>query len=247
MLDEIEAFLREYLKGKRESTKRQTRIALKHWENFTKQKPIQVEQKDVNRFVYEYLRLLEPNSLSVYLFHIGKFLSSSGKKELEKYIMKIRNGLESEGVTEPSPVDYNDVLKMLTEVTEPESKLLVRLLVFSDIPIGCLEELKVRHIYVRKKYDMYCERAGKRISGTFYSDTSEIISNIIKEKKLSNDDDKIIGITERHVQNLIPDYAKKIGIKKKVTPNDLRRFGKNRDLRNWLIDEYEERKKKLEA
>lgn len=241
MLDEIEAFLLEYFKGKGKSTKRQARIALKHWENFSKQKPTQVEPKDVNRFVYEYLKRLEPNSLSVYLFHIGKFLSSSGKKELEKHIVKIRKGLESEGVTEPSAVDYHDVLKMLTEVTEPEGKLLVRLLVFSDIPIGCLEELEVRHIYDKRNYDMYCKR--KRISGTFYSDTPEAISNIINEKGLKDDNDKIIGITERHIQNLIPDYAKKVGIKKKVTPKDLRRFAKNRDLRNWLIDEYEKRKK----
>jgi len=242
MIHEIEAFLENYLEGKSESMKKQARVALSHWEIFTRQKPTQVEQNDVDRFVYNYKRLLKPSSLSVYLFYIGKFLGSSTKKDIESYIMKIRNRLETEETTEPSPIDHHDILKMLTEVTDPQGSLLVRLLLFSDIPIGCLEELEVRHIYDARNYEIHCK--GRRISGTFHSDTPEIISYIIEEKKLTRDNDRIVGITERHVQNLIPDYARKVGIAKKVTPKDIRKFGENPHLRKILIELYEDARKK---
>lgn len=240
-LEEVKAFLKIYLEGKAESTKKQADIALTHWENFTKQKPSKIDPKDVDKFVYVYLKRLEPSSLSAYLFHIGKYLAWSEKKDLEEYIMNIKKKLDAEQITK-SNIDYQDILNMLENVTELQGKLIIRLLLFSEIPIGCLKNLKVRHIYNGKKnYEMKCK--GRSINGVFYSDTSEIIKKYISENK-RKDDDGLIGFSERKIQYLIPDYAKKVKIKKKVTPKDLRKFGKDPDKRKWLIDVYEEHKMK---
>lgn len=240
VLEEVKAFLRSYSEGKSESTKEQANIALTHWENFTRQKPSEVETKDVDKFIYVYMKRLKPTSLSVYLFPIGKYLAWSGRPDLEKYIMNERKKLDVEEIAK-SLIDHNDILKMLTKVTELRGKLIIRLLVFSEIPIGCLENLKVRHIFNEKNYDMSCE--GKMISGVFYSDTSEIIRRYMKERKPKKNDE-LIGIGEREIQYLIPDYAKKVGIKKKVTPKDLRKVGKDPFKRNVLIEMYEEAKMK---
>jgi len=240
ILEEVKAFLRSYLEGKSESTKEQAKIALTHWENFTRQKPSDVETKDVDEFIFEYLKRLKSASLSVYLFHIGKYLAWSEKPDLEKYIMNERNKLDVEELAK-SFIDHNDVLKMLTKVTALRDKLIIRLLVFSEIPIGCLKNLKVRHIFNEKNYDVPCK--GKMISGVFYSDTSEIIRRYVKERKLKKNDE-LIGIGERAIEYLIPDYAKKMGIKKKVTPKDLRKVGKDHFKRNVLIEMYEKARMK---
>ena len=252
-LDDIKAFLEHYLKGKGNSMKVQAKVALWHWENFTGQKPTKAGHSDVDRFVHRKRHApkekdrLEKGTLSVYLLHIAKFYEWLGRGKpdpkfavLAECMMDKSRELKPEETAEH--VNHRDVLKMLMRVEELQGKLLVRLLVFSEIPIGCLEELKVRHIYDRKNYDMYCERAGKRISGTFYSDTSEIISRYIEEKNL-NENDEIIGIKQRQIQYLITDCAKRVGIKKKVTPKDLRKFGKDPIKRKWLIEEYEKMKK----
>ena len=233
-LHDVKAFLKQYLEGKGTS---QARIALWHWENFTEQKPSEVDQRVIDKFIYEFKKRLKPNSLIVYLFHIGEYLAWSGKKDLKKYIMERRKKLKAEDTTEH--LDHHDVLKMLMEVEELLGKLLVRLLLFSEIPIGCLEELRVRHIHGGKNYDMYCERAHKWISGTFYSDTSDIIDQYIEGK---NEDEEVIGIKQREIQYLITDYAKKVEIDKKVTPKDLRKIGKDKFKRDWLIEEYEKNK-----
>ena len=235
VLEEVKAFLKSYSEGKTESTRKQADIALTHWENFTRQKPTEVEPKDVDKFIYVYMKRLKPNSRSVYLFHIGKYLAWSGRKDLEKYIMDVREKLDAEEIAK-SPINHRDILKMLTKVTELRGKLIIRLLVFSEIPIGCLKNLRVRYIYNEKNYEMHCE--SKFIHGDLYSDTPRVIRNIIKERKLKPDDE-LIDIGERQIQNLIPDYAKKVGILKRVTPYDLRRFGKNPHLRDVLVELYE--------
>jgi hypothetical protein len=240
VLEEVKAFLKIYLEGKAESTKKQADVALTHWENFTKQKPFKVEPQDVDKFFYVCLKRLNPNSLSAYMFHIGKYLAWSGRKDLEEYIMNIRKKLDAKEIAK-STIDHHDILKMLTKVTELRGKLIIRLLVFSEIPIGCLKNLKVRHIYNEKNYEMPCK--GRNISGVFYSDTAEIIKKYISEEKLKKTDG-LIGIQERAIQHLIPDYAEKVEIKKKVTPKDLRMFGKDPRKREWLIEVYEKDKMK---
>ena len=237
VLEEVKAFLKSYLEGKTETTKEQANIALTHWENFTGQKPSEVEQRDIDKFVYISKERWKLSTLSVYLFHIGEYLAWAKRKDLKEYIMKIRRRWVIEENAES--IDHKDILKMLTKITEMQGKLLVRLLLFSEIPIGCLKNLERRHIYNKKNYEMRCK--GKTISGFFYSDTPEIISKHIKQENLE-ENDRIVGIGEREIQYLIPKHAKKVGVKKKVTPKDLRKFGKDRDKRNWLIEEYEQKK-----
>ena len=235
VLGETKAFLKSYLEGKSESTKTLFNIALTHWENFTQQKPSDVESKDVDKFVYVYRKHLKSSSLSVYLVPIGKYLAWSGRKNLEAHIKKIRRNLDAEAIEE-SPPNHNDILKMLTKIKDLRARLIIRLLLFSQIPISCLKNLKVRHIYGEKNYEIPCK--GKMISGILHSDTSKIIRRYITEKNLK-ENDRIIGIGEREIQYLIPDYAKEVGIRKKVTPKDLRKFGKDQIKRNWLIEIYE--------
>jgi len=237
ILEEVKAFLTSYLEGKSNSFKRQAKIALTHWERFTRQKPSDVEPKDVDKFIFEYKKRMKLSSLSVYLFHIGKYLAWAKREDLKEYIMKLRRrwGIKKNAES----IDHNDILKMLTKITELQCKLLVRLLLFSEIPIGCLENLETRHIYNEKNYEMRCK--DKTISGVFYSDTPKIISERIQKESLE-ENDRIIGIGEREIQYLIPKYAKKVGIKKKVTPKDLRKIGKDQFKRGWLIEIYNEAK-----
>ena len=238
MLREIEAFLDRYLVSKSGSTEGQAISALRHWEDYVRQKPAsQVKPNDIDKFILHQKKHLSLNTLSVYLFYIAKYFCWMERQDLEKHIMKERRKLEAEENAERSiPINHHGVLKMLRVVTQPRDKLLIRLLLWTEIPIGCLENLKVRHIVEEEKYEMPCD--GKIIRGVLHSDTPLIIKRIVKEKNLGQDDE-LVGITERQIQNLIPNYARKVGIQDKVTPLDLREFGKNPLLRNMLIELYE--------
>jgi len=253
MLEIFRTFINRHYKGK--TGERQAEAALKLWEKHTKQNPHEAGHQDVDSLISKKLEApikkdrLTPKTLSLYLLYIAKFYDwlARGKPHLVRYttlaeyIMEKSNQLVTKEIAdEANSVDHKDVLKMLIGIRELLGKLLVRLLVFSKIPIGCLNSLRVREIYDKRKYQTYCK--GRTIEGDLYSDTPEIISEYIEKNELKNND-KLINISERHIQNLIPDYAHKIGIEKKVTPRDLRKFGKNLDLRNWLIEEYEKTKK----
>lgn len=239
MSDETEVFLHSYVARKDKSFKKQAHSALKLWKDSVKKSSEQVNRDDIIQFFYTH-KNMKPRSLSVYLLHIAKYLGWKNQ-DLEKYVMEKRKAVEERiKPASESPIDHHGVLKMLKEVTELRDKLIVRLLLWNKIPIGCLEDLKVRDISIKEKsYQIYCERErGGFIRGDLYSDTSKIISSIIEEKNLKSDD-KLIGISVRQIQKLISEYAKKIGIPKKVNPKDLRQFGKNALLRDMLIEEYE--------
>ena len=242
-LKEIEGFLKSYLKGKSEITKKQADIALTHWENDIRQKlSSQVKKNDIDMFVFRKKEHLKPNSLVVYLFHIGKYFAWSERKDLEKYVMRIRKRIRKKLKTKETveSIDHNDILEMLMEVAELQGKLWIRLLLFSEIPIGCLKNLKVRHIFDKNKYQIPCK--GKMINGVLHSDTPEIINKYIEEEKLK-ENDEIIDISIRKFQYLIPKYARRVGINKAVTPKDLRKIGKDSFKREWLSEVYVKAKK----
>jgi len=253
MLEIFRTFINTHYKGK--TGQRQVEAALELWEKHTRQKPYQVGISDVDSFVDEKLNAperkdrLRPRALSLYLLYIAKFYEWLGDSKpesekyvkLAKYIKEKSREVKPKKNAEPSSVDHHDVMKMLMEFTELSGRLLIRLLVFTNIPIGCLNNLEKRHIKNNEReYEMKCR--GKSISGVLYSDTPDIIREYIEKKKLENED-KFLDISERHFENLIPDYAGKVGIEKRVTPRDLRKFAENPDLRNWLIEDYEEAKK----
>ena len=248
MLKIFEEFIDHYFEGKTGS-ERQARAALKHWENHTGQDPYQVDPKDVDHFVYEKLEApkkkdrLKPRTLSLYLLYIAKFYEwlGLGQRDSARYTMLAKYTMEksrrlTKQIDEPSRIDLQEVVRMLMKITELQGKLLVRLLVFSKIPIGCLNGLRVGHIYNVRDYEVDCK--GKTIRGVLYSDTPEIVNAIRKERKLGTDD-RLIDVSVRQIEYLVPRYAKKVGITKSVTPKDLKEFGKNPRLRKWLIEEYE--------
>lgn len=253
MLDIFEAFIDDYFTGDMTGAK-QARAAFKLLGNYTGQNPYQIGASDIARLIHRKLTApkeedrLEQSSLSLYLFYIAKFYEwlghlnpdSAKYTTLAKHIKKEIRKLKAEEVTDSDFIDIPDIVKMLTEITELEGKLLVRLLAFSKIPIGSLNRLRVGHIYSEGEYEM--DYKGKTIRGVLYSDTPEII-NATKERRNLETDDKLLDISVRQIQYLIPKYAKKIGITEKVTPRDLKEFGKTPRLRKWLIREYEKTKK----
>jgi len=246
MLEELEAFLESYLAEKVESTRKQARIALRHWEEYVRQKPcVDIKLNTIDQFILHEKKRLKPRSLYVYLFHIAKYFHSMNRFDLKEHTMNERKRLqlqfEAEEIAEPAPIDHKGVLKMLMTVTKLRDKLILRLLLWSEIPLGCLENLKVRHIIEGERYEFHCK--GRIVRGILYSDTPKIIDEIIRKKNLRQNDE-LIGISKRQIENLIPKYAKKIGIPYKVSPHDLREFGKNPHLRNILIQLYEDDKKR---
>lgn len=253
MLNVFEAFIDHYFGEKATSGEGQARAALKQWENQTGQDPYQVDPKDVDRFVYKKLHepkkkdRLKPSSLSLYLLYIAKFYEwlGLGEGDLAQYKMLAKYTMEKsrrlmKQIDEPSRIDLQEVVKMLMKISELQGKLWVRLLVFSKVPIGCLNSLRVRHVYNEGNFEMDCK--GKIVRGVLYSDTPEIVSEYIEENELELED-KLVDISERQIQYKIPRYAKKVGITKRVTPKDLKEFGKDPRLRRWLIAEYEKEKK----
>lgn len=250
MLEIFEVFIDSYFVGK--TGNRQAEAALKHWENHAGQDPYQIDLKDVDRFVYKKLNApkdedkLKPATLSLYLLYIAKFYEWLGGLEkpdsayyatLAKY-MREKSAKLAAQIHEPSGIDLQDAVEMLTEITDLQGELLVRLLVFTEIPVGCLNDLRVRDIHNDGTYGMNCGK--KIIDGLFYSDTPQTIHKYIVEKKLQSDD-KLIDMSQRQIEYLIPRFARKAGISKRVTPKDLKEFGKDRRLRKWLIREYEKR------
>lgn len=252
MLRVFEEFIDYYFGEKTRSGEKQARAAFELWENHTGQDPYQVDPKDVDHLVYEKLHAhekkdrLEPSSLSLYLLYIAKFyewlglgeLNSARYKMLAKYAQEKSRRLTKQ-IHEPSRITLQEVVRMLMGIAELQGKLLVRLLVFSKIPNGCLNSLRVRHISNERNYEMNCR--GKTICGDLYSDTPEIVDAVIEERKLRSDD-RLVDISERQIQYLIPKYAKEVGLTKRVTPKDLKEFGKNARLREWLIQEYEKKR-----
>ena len=256
MLEIFEVFINQYFEGKIGSGVKQAKPALKHWENHIGQDPYRVVHADVDRFSHKKLYALKKKdrlkegTLSAYLFYIAKFYDWLGRGNqpdsakytaLANYIMKKSRKVKSKEIVEPDFIDVEEVVKMLTEITELKGKLLIRLLVFSKIQEGCLKNLGIGDIYNERNYEMDCK--GKTIRGVLYSDTPEVI-NAIKERRKLTIEDKLVDISVRQIQYLIPKYAKKVGITKRVTPRDLKEFGKNQRLRKLLIREYESTKKK---
>lgn len=242
-LDEINSFLDRYLAGKGKSTKSQARIALKHWEKYVEQtKAEHIKTYHIDQFIVEKRNQLKSRTLLPYLFHIAKYFERMDQEQLREHIMKEREKLRLEMRDEGRKVAiHHGVLEMLKAVTNPRDKLILRLLLWSEIPVGCLEKLKVKHVNLKeRKYEVLCND-NKTIGGVLYSDIPMIVEEIEKERNLRQED-SLIGINTRQIQNLIPKYAKRVGIPYKVTPLDLREFAQN-PARDMLIELYEKEKR----
>lgn len=241
-LDEIKSFLKSYLAKKGKGTERQAKIVLSNWERFIKQSPAdQVKSHEIDLFIFHKSEDLKPRTLLAYLFHLAQYFGEMQKHELKEHIMKRREKIRLE-MKEKSPkiAFHREVLKMLKALTKPRDKLILRLLLWSEIPIGCLEKLKVKDFNLKeRKYEVLCGD-GKIIRGVLYSDTPMIIEEIIKQNNLRQED-YLIGIKTRLIHYLIPKYAKKVGISYRVTPLDLREFAKD-VARDMLIELYEKKK-----
>ena len=237
-LDEMKSFLKSYLAKKGEGTKRQARIILSDWEKFIKQKTAkEVKPHHINLFIFRKSEDLKPRTLLAYLFHLAQYFGEMQEHELKEYVMKRRQKIKLEMKQKHPKTDFHrDVLEMLKAVTKPRHKLILRLLLWSEIPIGCLERLKVKNFNLKeKKYETLCNDI-KIIRGELYSDTPTVIEEVIKQNNL-NQEDYLVGIKTRTIHSLIPKYAKKVGILQRVTPLDLREFATN-PARDMLIEFY---------
>ncbi len=239
MTREIDAFLRGYLAEKK-SAKVQIRSAFKEWEKFVDGKPAaQVEFKDIDQFILlkrtpsNDAKAWSPKTLTIYLPHIGEYFGRQGRLDLANYVVNERLKIQKE-TKKGAPANHLDVLKMLNSANSLRDKLVLRLLLLSDIPIGCLGELKVRHIINGKEYEILCNGELKRAE--LDPETVKIISDTIEETRLGQNDN-LIGIGERQIQQWMGEYAKEIGAPNKVTPMDIREFGRSiprEMLLDWL-------------
>ncbi|MCK4482125.1 hypothetical protein KAU55_02790 [Candidatus Bathyarchaeota archaeon] len=239
-MDEIKSFLKGYLAKKGKGTERQAKIILSNWEKFIEQKSaVEVKPRDIDLFIFRKSKDWKPRTLLAYLFHLAQYFGGMQEDKLKERIMERRKEIRDE-MKEKSPkiAFHREVLKILKAVTDPRHKLILRLLLWSEIPIGCLEKLQVKDFNIKeRKYETRCNDDGKTIHGVLYSDIPIIIEEVMKQNNLRQEN-YLIGIKTRTIHSLIPKYAKKIGITYRVTPLDLREFAKN-PARDMLIEEYE--------
>ena len=251
---DIEVFLTDSLRTAGTAKKKLYKYSMKAWDEYCSTErllPQKAEEKDIDGFVEWGIR--ERNwDIGVaitYLIPLSVFFGKRNKP-LRRYILGKQKALrnqkkdtETEKPDDTQPLVFDIALKLLEAAEELRDRLCLWLLIVEGMSNLCLQKIQVRHIDFRQM--TYCVDFNSRPSekGRLRSSTVKLIE-ICKEKYHLEQDDGLLGIRERTIQNLAKKYARQIHLPqwKSITLNMLRKLGNSNDLRVLLVRAYEKKK-----
>lgn len=252
-MHEVDVYLNT-LRGEGASKRKLYSAALSAWKKYTRENlfAIDADKKDVDGFIFwgEREEHWKSSTVIVYLVPLAQFFGQSGNERIRKYVLKrireLRACMKTKHKRMERPMIFDTALEMLKIVRKIQHELCLWLLVVEGMSNRCLVNLRVGHIDPEKQTYKVPLDSGVE-SGRLHHYTMKIIQKYIDEASL-NADDRLIGASERAIQKWVKKYAERTGLPewKQITPNKLRHLGKNDELRQLLVREYERTEKVLE-
>ncbi len=207
-------------------------ISLRHWQKYllSRDNPnSEIGIKDLTRFISN-LRNNQATPITVanYLGQLVGYFNHESRQDLADFATDRKKMLQKQGKKKIVPIRVKDLMS-LYRMSDTEDKVLMRLLLFGDIPIGSLGKIVVSK-----------ENSGKlnfRVGSEFYRVDETTIK--IAEPLMSNNNSNLLSFTsDRQVAAHIHDLAQKLNVDYTIQAKTLRMFGKHinsEDLNEWLL------------
>lgn len=225
--DKMRVYLDVHLASKGPEIQKLADISLRHWQKYLlswegPNRVIKIE--DVTRYISNLQKKVSIRTTSSYLGQLENYFGyQPKKKELADYVNKKMKELAKEIVKIEKnfvPMRHRDISGLYQRASLAD-KILIRLLLLEKLPIRCLEEISVRQ-YSNGEYEFSIGKEKISIN----EETIKIAKPRI-EKNIKKSDNKLLGFSTRQIQKRIRTAGEKINLLYKVSPKDLRRFGKN--------------------
>jgi len=233
---DMKNYLDRFFGHKKPELRQLAEVSLKHWQSYllSLDNPYRpLETKDITRFVSQLNKKLgSPRTVSNYLGQLVLYFKHTYNEELTNAIkreLKVFDKEIAKAEKNKLPIRVSEVQTLYRAAILPD-KVAIRLLLFENIPIT-----KLGKIYffeeLNGKYHFSVNKEEKSLN----EETIKIAKPLLKEVK--GDNKRLLDFGDRQLDQHFYDLCIELGMINKITPMDLRKFGKNHhpdDLTEWL-------------
>ena len=225
--DKMRVYLDIHLASKGPESKKLADISLRHWQKYlsSREDPNRdIKIEDVTRYISNLQKKESIRTTSSYLGQLENYFGyQQPKKELADYVTQKMKELAKEIVKIEKnfvPMRHREISGLYQRASLVD-KILIRLLLLEKLPISGLGKISVRK-YSNGEYEFSIGKEKISIN----EETVKIAKPLI-EKNIKKSGNKLLRISTRQIQKRIHTAGEKINLPYKVSPKDLRRFGKN--------------------
>lgn len=190
--------------------------------NFTKKSPEQINTDDVKSFMAENLTDKSSSTIIVFLSAIRYAFTTILEKDITINIKRPKRERKI-----PSVLTKEEVKKLFNSFTNKKSKLLVSLIYACGFRVSELINLKINDLDFENKIGQVRQAKGKK--DRIFNIPSFLTKDLQKfiKKQKENDQEYLFSgpkekLTDRNIQKIVRQAAKRAGINKKVSPHTLR-------------------------
>jgi Flp pilus assembly protein CpaB len=167
---------------------------------------------------------VETRTAAYYLGFLVAYLKHENREDLANYANNkkkefVKKFREADKKVKSIPI--KDVVT-LYKSAPLIGKIMIRLLLLENLPIKSLEKIS----FIQTSEGNYQFNIDGNIINSINEETIRLAEPIIKENILKGDK-RLLAIVSRTIEENIQGYAKKISLSNKLTPRDLRKFGRN--------------------
>jgi len=187
--------------------------------DFSKKNPEEISEEDTKAYMAENLTDKASSSIIMFLSAIKYAYSNLLKKDITAAIKRPKKEKKI-----PSVLSKEEVKKLLDNLENRKSKLMVSLLYACGFRVSELLNLKTRDLNFNEKIGYVKQGKGRKdrvfnIPEFLFNELKEYIKNKNAEYVFSGRKGRL---TERNLQKIVQKAAKKAGIQKSVHPHTLR-------------------------